>query len=1154
MGCLWRPHGVRGVTAMVKDVSPFVGQSRLKLVEGLVEVYEGVCSSRESRWVSLEAPSGWGKTRVGKRFYAELAARQKPPRYWPETLGETSRDDRKLVAPRGKREEGSLPDFLWWGISCSSDERFRSPALRESLSELVSHGQYVSIACSKRQTISEKAIDKVRRDVWQFAEGGAMELLGLATGAIGASLPGMGLAVLALKKASGAVQGHRADKQMVGEESEIGASTGGLVDELTRQFSQIGREGFPVVLFVEDVHFADEALLEALNAMLRRVSHLLVVTTAWPGRIDEITELSRLSRELDERVVRVMHDAPTPQPLPAGAGLAALDSSDCRKIVLAHYERANPGTADRLANRYRNPGALDLVCSMEGFREDFGERGDLYISREEVDDLPVATEELYRAYWDQLPKSTRLQYAVAAAISPASINPDEGAGHHTWSSPVLNDVIRSLKLQAAADLHSTIGATTDAYGWVTHVDEYLRRWSEIDQHYIASDAGSTLLKQHRRARKAILTAVADVMLSDARPRAHAARTIVALHAEGFITCKASARRAVTVLLDDLGYDDTAVSERIHLYDRYRDLAEQVDVDEQTDFEVRLNGIDAIASSGRYVRAVDEYRDLHARTNERLGSDHPLTLKVLYNLAVNLDNAGQGREAVETYEHLCAELSRVQGEKHQDTLSARFGLAEALGNVGRDAEAVSIFEQVVEDRADVLGEDHPDTSASRHGLAHALVLEGRSKEVITVFERVLADRVSALGDRDPATLKARLDLAKALGTNRVEGFEMLEEVLADRIRVLGENHPDTWEARGCLAEAFQHTNRWGEATAVFEQVVSDRVRLLGEDHPDTLDARYRLAKDFLLPDRRDEALDILEQVLADRVRVLGEDHPDTMDTRDAIGFKLFLENRFDDALHLFDRVLADRIRLLGEDHPDTLETRGEIAWVWSEMGRVDDAIDLYDQLASDAARVLGVGSDRRYYFLGMKAEALRKAGRIRDALTVDRQCLEDQIETLGQDHPSTLEAIDQLSFILTQQGDFHEAIAIQERLLDDRIRAFGDHHESVSSSRRGLGVTLMDAGRFVDAIPVLEQLVADSIRMYREDDSLTLSAKHLLGSALLRARRIKSAIAIFEEILPDCKRVLGDHSPETESVQEALAKARSIASRLSGRTDRDSGQP
>lgn len=1137
---------------MVKDVSPFVGQSRLKLVEGLVEVYGGVCSSGESRWVSLEAPSGWGKTRVGKRFYAELAALQEKerPRYWPETLGETSRDERKLVVPRGKREEGSLPDFLWWGISCSSDERFRSPALREGLSELVSHSQYVSIACRNRQTIGEKAIQKIRREVWQFAEGGAMELLGLATGALGASLPGMGLAVLALKKTSGAVQGHRSTKRMVGEESEIGASTGGLVDEMTKQFRQIGRAKFPVVVFVEDVHFADEALLEALDAMLRQVSHLLVVTTAWPGRIDQITELSRLSRELDEQVVRVRHDAPTPNTLPAGAGLAELDSRDCRKIVLAHYENANPETADLLANRYRNPGALDLVCSMEGFREDFGERGDLYIAREEVDDLPVATEELYRAYWDQLPKSTRLQYAVAAAISPASINPDEGAGHHTWSAPVLNDVIRSLKLQAVADLHSTIGATTDAYGWVTHVDEYLRRWSEIDQHHIATDAGGSLLKQHRRAREAILTAVADVMLSDANPSAHAARTTVALHAEGFITSDAQAAKAVTVLLNALGYDDTAISERIRQYEHYQNLVEHAKIDEQTDFEVRLNGIDAIAASGRYVRAIDEYRHLYADMSEALGSRDHLTLGALYNLAVSLDNSGQGREAVETFERLCAELSRVAGESHPDTLNAYFGLAEALHSVGRDAEAVSIFERVLEGRASVLGKSHPDTSGSRHRLAIALQFEGRSKEAITIFEQVFADRLSVLGERDPDTVKARLDFVKALAsTERVDVIEMLEDVLAHCVRVLGEDHPDTWEARDCLARAFQHTNRWDKGAAVFEQVVSDRVRVLGEDHPDTLGARERLAQEVLTTDRRREALDMLRQVLADRVRVLGEDHPDTIDTRDKIGFQHFVEGRFDDALEMFDRVLADRVRVLGEDHPATLHTRSQIAMVWSKIGRIEDAIHLYEQLTVDAARVLGVGHRTTFYYLGMRAETLLDAGRIDEAVVAYRHSLEEHIKILGEYHPETLEMHGLLAFVLSETGGIHEAIEIYERLLKDRIRVHGEHHESVSSSRRLLASSLGELGRFNEAIALYEQVITDDIRMYGEDNGITLNARRILGSVLREAGLVDDAIVSLEQTLQDCRRVLGDDGLETGLVQDELAMARSAASRLYGFNER-----
>jgi hypothetical protein len=55
---------------------PFVGESRIKLVDGLVLVLDEVETRCEARWVSLEAPSGWGKTRVAQELYARLAARE----------------------------------------------------------------------------------------------------------------------------------------------------------------------------------------------------------------------------------------------------------------------------------------------------------------------------------------------------------------------------------------------------------------------------------------------------------------------------------------------------------------------------------------------------------------------------------------------------------------------------------------------------------------------------------------------------------------------------------------------------------------------------------------------------------------------------------------------------------------------------------------------------------------------------------------------------------------------------------------------------------------------------------------------------------------------------------------------------------------------
>ena len=965
------------------DVSPFVGSSRGLLVAGLVEVFDEVRASGGSRWVSLEAPSGWGKTRVGKRFYAELVApkpdQEPAPRYWPETLGETSRSERKVVAPQGRREAGSLPKFLWWGMACSSDSRFGASALRAGLDELASHAQFASIASRRDRPIGERAIQSLRKQVWEFAEGGAVEALSHTAGALGAALPAVGLAVLAVKKAAGAAMSHRSDSRQVASESELGASSAGLVDELVEQFSELGRARFPVVLFVEDVHFADEALLQAIDAMVRRVSHLLVVTTAWPGRIDEIPRLAVLARELSERTVRVGHLHPAGPPFPDGAGLTELGSGDCEAIVRAHYPNADDETVALLVDRYRNPGALDLVCSMEGYKEEFGERGDLCIDPEEIEDLPAATDELYREYWNQLPKSLRLRYAVAAAISPAAISPDAGAGYNTWSAPVLDAVIEGLNLQAAADLHSAIEATTDAYGWVTQVDEYLRRWSEIDQHHIADDAGETLLRQHRRARKAILTAVAGVMLRGAEPSAHAARTVVALRAEGFITDDATVARAVAAICDALDCDDTAVTERVRLYELYLTL-DRTSIDIDTDLAVQLNGIRAIASTGHADVAAEHYRDLLTHAEGVLGPNHSTTLGVRSHLAWALRDAGHVDESISLYEQVRNDSIATLDVDDPDILASGHNLAAALSQAGRVDEAISLYEQVVADSIRVLTADHPDTLATLNNLAGEFQEAGRIDEAVSLYGQVIADRSRVLSPDHPDTLTSRGSLAWALlEAGRVdEAIGLYEQVIADRTRVLGVDHPATLMSRDNLAWALQEAGRVDEAISMIEQVLDDRGRVLSADHPDTLTSRNNLAGALHRAGRREEAISLIEQVVADRSRVLSADHPATLLSRDNLAVGLREAGRVGEAVALFEQVVADRSRVLSADHPETLTSRDNLARALLDAGRVEEAISLFRQVLADRMRVLSADHPDIPASRRILATALRAAGRADEA--------------------------------------------------------------------------------------------------------------------------------------------------------------------------------
>ena len=956
-------------------MSQFVGASRVGLVDGLVDLFTDVRDSGESRWVSLEAPSGWGKTRVGREFYARLAAGQSSPRYWPDVIADPNR---KAVVPKGKRPPGSLPEFLWWGVSCSDRNGVAAEALRSDLGQLKEHAPLVDVVCKHGRDLKEKVIQGFLKTRAALVSTGAKTLAGNF-------VPGVGLAVFFARIAVGAAREHRQDRVLMGEESEIGAGGRELVEQVIDELCVLGNNRFPIVLFIEDVHLADTALLEVIEGLLRRGSHILVITTTWPGKIDDIGALAGLDSDLGERALRVGYLGPAGPPFPDGAGLMELDVDDCAQIVCANFPQADPTSVELLVNRYRNPWALELVCNMPKYRHKFGERGDLHIDPEEIAALPSGTKELYKKYWEHLPERLRLRYAVAAAITPEAINPQKGQGHRTWSDPVLDEVIDSIDLPNSADLAGAVGAARDAYGWVAHVDEFLRRWAETDQHHIATNDGNDKLNEHlSNARQQILSATARVMVRDRVLRTHDARSIIALHAEGFIADPAPVTAAIAVVLADIGHDETLITQRQHLYNLYLELYERApnSVDNESDLQTRLNGINSIRSSGQPDLAARQYRDLITHTKDTFGADHFRTLKTLNNLALALQEAGRVEEAIGIYERVLADRTRVLGGDHPDTLTTLNNLAWARQAAGRVEEAIGIYERVLADRTRVLGSDHPHTLTTLNNLAWALQAAGRLEEAVTLFDRVFADQTRVLGSDHPHTLTTCNNLALALqeAGRLEEAVTLFHRVFVDQTRVLGSDHPHTLTTCNNLALALQAAGRLEEAVTLFDRVFVDQTRVLGSDHPHTLTTRNNLALALQEAGRLEEAVAIYEEVLASSVRVLGSDHPHTLTTRNNLALALQEAGRLEEAVAIYGEVLASSVRVLGSDHPHTLTTRNNLAWALQEAGRLEEAIPLLEQVLSDWTRVLGSDHPHTLTTRNNLASALQATGRAEDTVT------------------------------------------------------------------------------------------------------------------------------------------------------------------------------
>jgi hypothetical protein len=310
---------------------PFVGQQRHELVERLLAEFDDVSQSGSPRWWSLEERSGWGKTRIVQELYRRLAAERQPgAKYWPPSLlpqaqvvtnaGPVMSLRKKVIPETLMREGEAVPQWFWWGISCATRSGTAVQALAGDLTQFVDH--QVGLEQRWRQLASPEPPLGAGRSSEQseVIETAAGHVLGVAASL--ANLPVPDLGVLALT-AKWDVQGRR-DRSLTTQRSPVveaaGRGRSDLVDELAPAMERLGAAGLPIVITIEDLHLADESLVELLARLLAaQGAPVLVISTAWRGSLDEVSRPAHrlIGRVQPDRVFRVPTDAAVPDLAPS---------------------------------------------------------------------------------------------------------------------------------------------------------------------------------------------------------------------------------------------------------------------------------------------------------------------------------------------------------------------------------------------------------------------------------------------------------------------------------------------------------------------------------------------------------------------------------------------------------------------------------------------------------------------------------------------------------------------------------------------------------------------------------------------------------------------------------------------------------------------
>ena len=336
-----------------------------------------------------------------------------------------------------------------------------------------------------------------------------------------------------------------------------------------------------------------------------------------------------------------------------------------------------------------------------------------------------------------------------------------------------------------------------------------------------------------------------------------------------------------------------------------------------------------ALEGDFVGALELDAESFERHKAVLGPDHPRTLRVANNLAVDYGLNSRYPEARdlhrETY-RLRSEASSTLGVEEEadvpapELLSSWNGLARALRLCGSFGEARDVGQDAYDYGVTELGPEHPRTLECGIDLSIALrrVPFGYD-DALELAQLVYERSRGRFGLSAPLTLAATVSLTNIQRTSGQveEALELTQDLVENYKQIYGADHPYYHGCVGNLAMLYR-VNRDAEMARTYnEQALAGLQARLTLDHHYTLTVAVNLASDLADLGQARRARELGEDTLVRLRRLLGEDHPLTL----GCAANLVIDLRNDGEETLAERLLMEttaRFRqTLGADHPDTV---------------------------------------------------------------------------------------------------------------------------------------------------------------------------------------------------------------------------------------------
>lgn len=946
----------------------FVGQQHQEVLRAIQQRWEGILAGDEAgpRLITLVGHQGVGKSRIIKEFYRHIAARQSPPSYWPaEILAEgrrRSRDpmpERKVLGPVAATwPANALPDFLWWEFEGDvSSSGSASPALLAGEARLKKHEPALWEAYLRRSGLWKRLADGARRTFRQLAADQSVELLSRMLGELGIVIPGMGFAIQRLTDLARYKKQRQQELHDFQNEVRLDDGTADLgIDLAMRVLGQC--EAVPVVVAIEDAHWADPSLCGLLRVMATSRSKVLILASAWREGMN-VAAPDHHFAVLEEELRRAG--------FAAGFVVDPPEAAESQRL-LEDYATTQDWQVPRdvieaLVSRFQTPLGIVLAMTSE-FMAAFVADG---CPREELDEMPETLADLYQRRWEELDPDVRDALILAALLSPAGTT----SGACADGRVSLDLILRSLtslegvlpatfRLPNESQLQSAYGSAVNDVAWLMEVAQATEQFREPELAKIAMDRARS-----RGVRKAHTSRVRSVYLDVLR------RVLEAHDAPGVSRALAAAHY---LTLDSI-LDDDEVPD-----DRYLGLAAMLSAA-------------GYASAYQFRDAIDVLRSVKDRVASSTRVD------VLRQLANLCSEARLWEEAAQYYRELL-------GLQAADLTPFDPTTADLLAELARCDLELHKYEQV-EAMLSPVAETLPDgldevTIKLRR--RHANAIRGdrkRLNEAQTLLESLLAEITSARSDEvmwDIEEADTRMALAvahKRAGDNKA-ALHQVDIVIPLRRRAFGENGQKTLTALGEKALLLKETaGREQEGMALQREVLQRRLAAYGGPrHPLVLKSRHSVAFSAIQADPVGAAQD-LRELLRDKREVLGPHHLSTIATLAALARALGESGELTESLALYDEAVHLKSKY-GSTTGDALLTRRKRLRI---LRRADCAAALVEarRLVSEYGAERGPDSVGALRARFEEAETVSICQDAAAGLELHRAVLEDRRRVLPEGH-------------------------------------------------------------------------------------------------------------------------------------------------------------